>query len=43
LKLKITGGTGLYKHATGTATITHTYIPASPGLDTVNLKATIKY
>ena len=39
----IIGGSGLYRGATGTATITHTYISGSPGLDTVKLNATIKY
>jgi hypothetical protein len=43
LKVKIIGGSGLYRGATGTATITHTYISGSPGLDTVKLNATIKY
>jgi hypothetical protein len=43
VKVKITGGTGLYKGATGTATITHTFISGSPGLDMVKLQAKIKY
>src|SRR5436309_1500117 len=30
-KVKITAGGGLYKGATGTVTITDTYIPGSPG------------
>lgn len=43
LKAKITAGTGLYKGATGSATITHTYISGSPGDYTVKVNATISY
>jgi len=42
-KVKITGGGGLYKGATGTVTITDTYIPASPGFFKIVVDGTIKY
>ena len=43
LKVKITAGGGLYKGATGTVTITHTYISGSPAFYTIVVKGTIKY
>src|SRR2546427_3508022 len=42
-KVEITAGGGLYKGATGTVTITDTYIPASPGFFKIVVDGTIKY
>jgi len=42
-KVKITAGGGLYKGATGTVTITDTYIPGSPGFFKIVVDGTIKY
>ena len=43
LKVKITAGSGLYKGATGTVTITHTIISGSPAYYTIVVNGTIKY
>jgi hypothetical protein len=42
-KVKVTAGHGLYKGATGSLTVTHTYINGSPGYYTIVVKGTIKY
>jgi hypothetical protein len=43
LKVKITAGSGLYKAATGTATITHALISGSPAYYTIVVSGSIKY
>jgi hypothetical protein len=42
-QVKVTAGTGLYKRAKGTVTVTHTLITGSPGIYTVAVRGTIKY
>jgi len=42
-KVKLTGGGGLYKGATGTVTITDTYISGSAGFFAIVVSGTIKY
>lgn len=41
--VKVTGGGGLYNRATGTVTVTNTYIPGSPGNYKAVVSGTIKY
>jgi|GEM_PF-4818068 len=42
-KVKVTGGHGLYKGATGTLKITHSLISGSPAFYKIVVKGTIKY
>jgi hypothetical protein len=42
-KVKVTAGHGQYKGATGSVTITDTYIKATPGFFSIVLSGTIKY